>query len=104
MRVGKAFNKAKNSGCDERFVEWRTLRNQLRKEVRHAKASSWKAYCDKIEAGSEAARLNRMLAFNLEAWVGALKLDDGGYTNCADETLMCLMKSWMHKGLKTRCE
>ena len=93
MRVGKAFNRAKNSGCDERFAEWRTLRNQLRKEVRHAKASSWKAYCDKIEAGSEAARLNRMLASNPEAWVGALKLDDGGYTNCADETLLFLMKS-----------
>ena len=68
-------------------------RNKLRKEARHAKASSSKAYFDKIETGSEAARLNRMLAFNPEAWVGALKLDDGGYTNCADETLMCLMKS-----------
>ena len=64
MRVSKAFNRAKNSGCNERFAEWRTLKNQLRKEVRHAKASSWKAYCDKFEDGSEATRLNRMLVSN----------------------------------------
>ena len=62
-------------------------------QTRTARNFSWHNYCGKIEAEKEANRLDKILASNPEAWIGALKLPDGGYTTNERESLTFLAEA-----------
>ncbi|OXU32168.1 hypothetical protein TSAR_012297 [Trichomalopsis sarcophagae] len=87
------LKKAVKSNDNRKWIAWRSKQKVYRHAVRKAQTESWREYCRSVEAGKEATRLNKILAHNPEAWLGAVKLPTGKYTESDEETLAHLMES-----------
>ncbi|OXU18473.1 hypothetical protein TSAR_004796 [Trichomalopsis sarcophagae] len=87
------LKKAVKSNDNQKWIAWRSKQKEYRHAVRIAQTESWREYCSSVESGKEAARLNNILARNPEAWLGAVKLPTGNYTESDEETLAHLMES-----------
>ncbi|XP_008208797.1 uncharacterized protein LOC103316527 [Nasonia vitripennis] len=86
------LRKAVKSNDGQKWIAWRSKQKEYRHAVKKAQTESWREYCSSVKAGKEAARLNKILARNPEAWLGAVKLPTGKYTESDEETLEHLME------------
>ena len=74
------------------WQEYNRKRDQYREEIRKAQQTKWASFCEEVEGGAEAARLNKMLSSNPEAVLGPLKLPNGRFSTSDEETLNCLIR------------
>jgi hypothetical protein len=80
----RLFNHAKRTGDWESYKMALTCYN---KDIRKAKRSSWRDYCQGIEDVPDRARLMRIKASRSANRVESIKLLDGQYTQSGKETL-----------------
>lgn len=84
----KLFNKAKSTGNWEIYYQTLTKYN---KEVRKAKRTDWRNYCQEVEKTSEAARLQKIMAKEPLNPMGVLKKPDGTHTESGEDTVELLL-------------
>ncbi|KAL1446432.1 hypothetical protein WDU94_012296 [Cyamophila willieti] len=84
----KLFNLAKRTGDWDTYYRSLTKYN---KEVRKAKRTDWRNYCQEVENTSEAARLHKVMAKEPLNPLGTLKKPDGTYTDRGSDTLEVLL-------------
>jgi hypothetical protein len=83
-KTRKLFNVAKRTGQWDTYKETLTCYN---KEIRKAKRSSWRRYCQEINDVPGSARLMRVMAKQANNQVSTIRLPDGKHTQTGKETL-----------------
>jgi hypothetical protein len=83
-KTRKLFNIAKRTGQWDTYKETLTCYN---KEIRQAKQSSWRRYCQEINDVLGGARLKMIMAKQVTNKVSTIKLPDGQCTQTGKETL-----------------
>jgi len=87
------FRKARKDNNRISWVAYAKARDNYRAEIRKAQKESWAAFCEDIETGADAARLDRILSRNPDAILGALMTPNGSYTTTDEETLAQLIEA-----------
>ena len=75
----------------ELWTSYVAMRNNYRAAIRKTKQENWTNFCNVIQKGAEATRLNKLLSRNPEVTLGALKLPNGAYSRSVKGTLACLI-------------
>jgi hypothetical protein len=83
-KTRKLFNQAKRIGQWDNYKETLTCYN---KEIRKAKESSWRKYCQEINDVPGSGRLMRVMAKQATNQVSTIKLPDGKHARTGKETL-----------------
>ena len=89
-RTRKMFNKARRSGSDADWEDFRCAQREYRKRVRNSSRASWKEFCSNIESVPEASRLYKALAKDPACQLGPLRLPNGSMTEDEKDTLRYL--------------
>lgn len=89
-KTRQLWNKSKRGGSRESYY---TSLTEYNREVRKAKRSSWRNFCERIDHNDSAARLQKIMARDPTFRIGNLVKPDGSYTTNGDETLEILMNT-----------
>ncbi|KAL1448444.1 hypothetical protein WDU94_012211 [Cyamophila willieti] len=89
-KTRKLWNKAKRNGNREAYYRSLTAYNT---EIRKAKRSSWRTFCESIEHFDTAARLQKLMARDPFFGIGTLVKPDGSHTRNSEETLEVLLNA-----------
>lgn len=85
--------KAVRTNSDSHWQSFRKTRDEYRDAIRTAKTKGWRTFCNEIKKGSEAARLDKILAKNPEAILGSLRMQNGEFSETDEQTLGCLVEA-----------
>lgn len=88
--VRKSFTLAKRIDDPGLWTEYRTKLKDFKKELRYAKRTSWRKFCEVIENTSETARLKKILSKSPTLDTLLVK-NDGTWTEDSRETLEVLL-------------
>lgn len=95
-RAKNALNKARKARGSRRKTALRArgieARRRYTNAVHKAKRNGWRKYCANIRRIPEVARLTRLLEKNPQEMLGALKKEDGSYTENDEEILGMLLE------------
>ena len=89
-QLSKSYHR---SGTNE---EWDSLADTKRKyknELRKAKRSSWRTFCEECETMPQVARLNKIVSMDPGIKGTMLRYEDGSYTSTPEEALDYLLAS-----------
>lgn len=87
------FNMAKRTDEEIYWGAHSEAQKEYKRELRKAKRSAWKRYCEEINDASQLSRLNKVLALDNKAKLDVLKTHMGNFTESADETLDLLIET-----------
>jgi hypothetical protein len=88
-KTRKLFNIAKRTGQWDTYKETLTCYN---KEIRKAKRSSWRRYCQEMNDVPGDARLVKIVAKKATDKVSTIKLPNGQHTQTGKETLKEMLR------------
>ena len=86
----KLFNKAKRT---LQWEDYKTALTEYNKEIRKAKRTSWKSFCQEIDNTTQGARVHKILAKAKPNEIGQLKKPNGSYTESEKETMEVLIST-----------
>ncbi len=86
----RMYNVSKRTGNWERYS---TALTEYNKEVRQAKRSSWREFCQSIDKVPDCAKLHKILAKSPTNVVGTVLKEDGTHTSNPEETLQVLLST-----------
>ncbi|XP_054085716.1 uncharacterized protein LOC128921627 isoform X2 [Zeugodacus cucurbitae] len=83
------FNKARRSGLGDDWALYKVGLAIFKSEMKKAKRSSWRAYCESVEGCQESSRFGRILSKSPIS-VGYLRDGAGEWTSSSEESLLYL--------------
>lgn len=71
----------------------KSAKKSFKKDIRRAKRSSWREFCEAIESPKTMAKLNKVITHSSQNEIGLLKNIDGVYAKSVNETINILMNT-----------
>ena len=72
---------------------YNSAKKSFTRNIRKAKRSNWREFCENIESPKNMAKLNKIVNRNRHVEIGLLKSSDGTYARTVKETIDILMKT-----------
>lgn len=86
----RLFNRAK---INKDWDSYKKALTEFNRELRRAKRTSWRKFCEEIHSTSHLAKIHKILSKMPPSHLGLLKRPDGTFTETAEETLELLAQT-----------
>ncbi|XP_065365529.1 uncharacterized protein LOC135958554 [Calliphora vicina] len=103
--VRKSFNRAKLTGLQGDWNNYKVCFNKYKGDLKRAKRSSWRNYCESVDSVNELSKFRRILSKDPK-FIVYIQRADNSWTESSSETLSQLMEThfpgW--EGIGTRAD
>ncbi|XP_065368936.1 uncharacterized protein LOC135961367 [Calliphora vicina] len=90
--VRKSFNRAKLTGLQGDWNNYKVCFNKYKGDLKRAKRTSWRNYCESVDSVNEMSRFRRILSKDPKV-IGYIQRADNSWTESSSETLSLLMET-----------